>query len=111
MKIPKDLYDETQLKVLSLNGVNFNFSKDYSNDEIADLEERIGDILLEHSESRDSVFYENLIDVFIKFQNSATHSYPRTNHSRADPKQSAPSRKKCALGNAPRDSARAGNPF
>lgn len=74
MKIPKDLYDETQLEALSLNGVNFNFSKDYSNDEIADLEERIGDILLEHSESRDSVFYENLIDVFIKFQNSATHS-------------------------------------
>ena len=38
MKIPKDLYDETQLKVLSLNGVNFNFSKDYSNDVCSSLQ-------------------------------------------------------------------------
>lgn len=71
MKIPKDLYNENQLEALSLNGVRFDYNRDYSDDEIADFEEKIGDILLDRSEYDDSAFYENLIDTFIKFQNSS----------------------------------------
>ncbi len=71
MKIPKDLYNENQLEALSFNGVRFDYNRDYSDDEIADFEEKIGDILLDRSEFADSAFYENLIDIFIKFQNSS----------------------------------------
>ena len=68
MKIPKNLYDKKQLEALSLNGVNFDFDKDYSNAEISDVEEKIGDIICDHSYSKDLEFYEQIIDSFVKFQ-------------------------------------------
>ena len=68
MRIPKNLYDDNQLKVLSRNGVIFDFDKDYSEDEIADIEERIGNIVLDHCYSKGIDFYENLIDIFVNLQ-------------------------------------------
>ena len=68
MRIPKDLYDENQREALSLNGVFFDFDKNYSDDEIADFEERIGNIVLDRFYGKDIAFYEKLIDMFVAMQ-------------------------------------------
>lgn len=48
MKIPKNAYNEKQLEALAKNDVIFDFDKDYSDDGIADIEKKIGDIIMDN---------------------------------------------------------------
>lgn len=74
MKIPKDAYNEKQLAALAKNGVVFDFGKDYSDDEICSLEDKIGDMVMDNASSLDSDskrdFWESLIDIFVDLQNN-----------------------------------------
>ena len=72
MKIPKDAYNKKQLAALAKNGVIFDFNKDYSDDEICSLEDKIGDMVMDNATSLDydsnRDFWERLIDIFVELQ-------------------------------------------
>lgn len=76
MKIPKDAYNKEQLEALSKNGVVFDFGKDYSDGEIADIEGKIGNMVMDNASYLDDipnnrrVFWESLIDIFVKLQDT-----------------------------------------
>lgn len=47
-RIPNDLFDKSQLEALEKIGINFDFDKDYSSDEIGDIEESLQEACLDY---------------------------------------------------------------
>lgn len=69
MKIPKGLFNNKELQALKERGLEFDFSKDYTIDEMCDFEDRIGDMVLDNGfdgeEPNDQcAFWEGIIDKY-----------------------------------------------
>lgn len=70
MLIPSNLYNEEQLQRLKANEIVFDFERDYTDDEILDIEDKIVDCMLSQGfgldgePTKDCAFWENILDVF-----------------------------------------------
>ncbi len=69
MKMPNDLFNKEQLEKLKGIGIEFDFNKDYSGDEIADIEEELEDAMLDYgftdgNPNEHCKFWENIFDTF-----------------------------------------------
>lgn len=63
MKIPANIFNEEQLKEIKKAGINIDFQKDYSADEILILEDKFENLVMDNQFNKVS-FYENLLDTF-----------------------------------------------
>lgn len=69
MKIPKNIYSDKQLEALAKHDLNLDFSKDYLNDDIADVEEVLADIMMDEGftdgePNENCAFWEKIFDTW-----------------------------------------------
>lgn len=63
MKMPSNLFDEIQINAIKKQGIEIDFEKDYSDDEILMLEDKFENLVMDNQFNKVS-FYENLLDTF-----------------------------------------------
>ena len=69
-RIPNDLFNKEQLEALEKIGISLSLDKDYSSDEIADIEEALMYACLDYGfeggePNEHCAFWENICDSFI----------------------------------------------
>lgn len=61
--MPSNLFDEIQINAIKKQGIEIDFEKDYSDDEILMLEDKFENLVMDNQFNKVS-FYENLLDTF-----------------------------------------------
>ncbi|MBR0101090.1 MAG: hypothetical protein IJP90_15455 [Treponema sp.] len=69
MKIPSKLFDKQQIDALGKIGIVFDFDKDYTDNEVVDIEDKLQDACLDYGfnggEPNDKcAFWEKICDAF-----------------------------------------------
>lgn len=63
MKLPTNIFNAEQLKLIKNSGIIIDYKKDYSDDEILALEEKFENLVMDN-QFNDVSFYEHLLDTF-----------------------------------------------
>lgn len=69
MKIPSNLFDEIQVNAIKKQGIEIDFEKDYTDDEIVDIEQKLEDCMLDNGftncePNEKCSFWEKIFDDF-----------------------------------------------
>ena len=71
MKLPEDMYNEEELKAIKDAKIEIDFSKEYTAEELGDLEIRLKDACLDYGftkcqPNKNCTMWERICDVFIE---------------------------------------------
>lgn len=64
-RIPKSIYTDEQWRLLESKGIIVDFSKEYSVDEIVEIEDEVMDSFVDTKPTEETYIWEKIIDIFL----------------------------------------------